>query len=124
MQPWSCKKPEELWNAVTLVQLALPLPGTHPGSPVLLLHLLRHLTISNMIPVLEMLIGGSEGCTTTWHYGEKEGRTQGYGYQQGYGPGYGSSNDSPHGYYGYSPGYYYRCLGMYNRVGTYGSAGS
>ncbi|KAI5182137.1 Testis-Expressed Protein 12 [Manis pentadactyla] len=32
---------------------------------------------------------------------------QGYGYQQGYGPGYGGSNDSPHGYYGYSPGYYY-----------------
>ncbi|KAI5154600.1 Max Dimerization Protein 4, partial [Manis pentadactyla] len=33
---------------------------------------------------------------------------QGYGYQQGYGPGYGSSDDSPHGYYGYGPGYYYR----------------
>ncbi|KAI5193754.1 Tripartite Motif-Containing Protein 6 [Manis pentadactyla] len=32
---------------------------------------------------------------------------QGYGYQQGYGPGYGSSDDSPHGYYGYGPGYYY-----------------
>ncbi|KAI5172222.1 Kielin/Chordin-Like Protein [Manis pentadactyla] len=102
---------------------------------------------------------------------------QGYGYQQGYGPGYGGSDDSPHGYYGYGPGYYYRwirgmcsggwpadvavsgrlgaprgaepglrlrrmsgqhflvsltqalvldrrCLGMYNRVGTYGGAGS
>ncbi|KAI5136512.1 hypothetical protein MUG91_G77n190 [Manis pentadactyla] len=33
---------------------------------------------------------------------------QGYGYQQGYGPGYGGSDDSPHGYYGYGPGYYYR----------------
>ncbi|KAI5270608.1 Contactin-Associated Protein 1 [Manis pentadactyla] len=32
---------------------------------------------------------------------------QGYGYQQGYGPGYGGSDDSPHGYYGYGPGYYY-----------------
>ncbi|KAI5185052.1 E3 Ubiquitin-Protein Ligase Rlim [Manis pentadactyla] len=31
----------------------------------------------------------------------------GYGYQQGYGPGYGGSDDSPHGYYGYGPGYYY-----------------
>ncbi|KAI5146869.1 Insulin-Like Growth Factor 2 Mrna-Binding Protein 1 [Manis pentadactyla] len=35
---------------------------------------------------------------------------QGYGYQQGYGPGYGGSDDSPHGYYGYGPGYYYRTL--------------
>ncbi|KAI5236731.1 Mucin-21 [Manis pentadactyla] len=35
---------------------------------------------------------------------------QGYGYQQGYGPGYGGSNDLPHGYYGYGPGYYYRPL--------------
>ncbi|KAI5282292.1 Mucin-21 [Manis pentadactyla] len=33
---------------------------------------------------------------------------QGYGYQQGYGPGYGGSDDLPHGYYGYGPGYYYR----------------
>ncbi|KAI5280175.1 Mucin-21 [Manis pentadactyla] len=33
---------------------------------------------------------------------------QGYGYQQGYGPGYGGSDDSPHGYYGYGPDYYYR----------------
>ncbi|KAI5282704.1 Adhesion G Protein-Coupled Receptor L3 [Manis pentadactyla] len=32
---------------------------------------------------------------------------QGYSYQQGYGPGYGGSDDLPHGYYGYSPGYYY-----------------
>ncbi|KAI5256166.1 Mucin-21 [Manis pentadactyla] len=35
---------------------------------------------------------------------------QGYGYQQGYGPGYGGSDYSPHGYYGYGPGYYYRPL--------------
>ncbi|KAI5186934.1 hypothetical protein MUG91_G334n4 [Manis pentadactyla] len=32
---------------------------------------------------------------------------QGYGYQQGYGPRHGGSDDSPHGYYGYGPGYYY-----------------
>ncbi|KAI5269222.1 Arylsulfatase F [Manis pentadactyla] len=32
---------------------------------------------------------------------------QGYGYQQGYRPGCGGSDDSPHGYYGYGPGYYY-----------------
>ncbi|KAI5135929.1 Mucin-21 [Manis pentadactyla] len=37
---------------------------------------------------------------------------RGYGYQQGYGPGYGGSNYSPHGYYGYSPGYYYRPYGI------------
>ncbi|KAI5136496.1 hypothetical protein MUG91_G77n178 [Manis pentadactyla] len=54
---------------------------------------------------------------------------QGYGYQQGYGPGYGGSDYSPHGYYGYGPGYYYRFLGMYNwlletyiRVGPYEDA--
>ncbi|KAI5279407.1 Serrate Rna Effector Molecule-like [Manis pentadactyla] len=51
---------------------------------------------------------------------------QGYGCQQGYGPGYGGSDYSPHGYYGYGRGYYYRFLGMYNwlletynRVGPY-----
>ncbi|KAI5194308.1 N-Acetylaspartylglutamate Synthase A [Manis pentadactyla] len=33
---------------------------------------------------------------------------QDYGYQQGYGPGYGGSDYSPHGYYSYGPGYYYR----------------
>ncbi|KAI5282139.1 Rna-Binding Protein Musashi-like 1 [Manis pentadactyla] len=54
---------------------------------------------------------------------------QGYGYQQGYGPGYGGSDYSPHGYYGYGPGYYYRFLGVYNwlletynRVGPYEDA--
>ncbi|KAI5255506.1 Mucin-21 [Manis pentadactyla] len=37
--------------------------------------------------------------STYWNHG--------YGYQQGYGPGYGGSDNSPHGYYSYSPGYYY-----------------
>ncbi|KAI5130797.1 Ap-1 Complex Subunit Sigma-1A [Manis pentadactyla] len=37
---------------------------------------------------------------------------QGYGYQQSYGPGYGGSDYSPHGYYGYGPGYYYRNFTM------------
>ncbi|KAI5232054.1 Protein Kinase C Beta Type [Manis pentadactyla] len=44
---------------------------------------------------------------------------QGYGYQQGYGPGYGGSDDSPHGYYGYGPGYYYRNFHEVIRANTY-----
>ncbi|KAI5188347.1 Btb/Poz Domain-Containing Protein Kctd19 [Manis pentadactyla] len=44
--------------------------------------------------------GVAAECSTYWN--------QGYGYQQGYGPGYGSSDNSPHGYYSYGPGYYYR----------------
>ncbi|KAI5266490.1 Proline And Serine-Rich Protein 1 [Manis pentadactyla] len=39
---------------------------------------------------------------------------QGYGYQRGYRPGYGGSDDSPHGYYGYGPGYYYRKMFIFN----------
>ncbi|KAI5129358.1 Cilia- And Flagella-Associated Protein 46 [Manis pentadactyla] len=53
--------------------------------------------------VLGMVSGAGRVESTYWN--------QGYGYQQGYGPGYGGSDYSPHGYYGYGPGYYYRQVG-------------
>ncbi|KAI5188326.1 Protein-Glutamine Gamma-Glutamyltransferase E [Manis pentadactyla] len=51
-------------------------------------------------PVNGNCVHEGEWCGTYWN--------QGYSYQQGYGPGYGGSDYSPHGYYGYGPGYYYR----------------